>query len=81
MHSHHILFKIGNGEAQQKLVERGQDVLRKHGIDPIFGKENFVWAPNIAGQHTEAMLEPLVKQLKKVGNARGATRDQIVKVL
>lgn len=81
LHAHHILFKKGNGAVQQALVDRGQEVLRQHGIDPIFGKENFVWAPNITGQHTEAMLEPLVMQLEKIGNARGATKDQVVKVL
>ena len=35
-HAHHILFKTGNGAAQQALVEEGQAILRKYGIDPIF---------------------------------------------
>lgn len=63
-HCHHILFKKGLGEAQQKLVKQGQDILERHGLDPIYGKEVLTWAPNIKGQHTIGNLEPLVKELK-----------------
>ncbi len=57
-HVHHILFKIGNGAAQQELVKEGQEILRKYGIDPIVGEENLVWAPNrVAGQHDIAALK------------------------
>lgn len=29
-HAHHILFKKGNGKAQQELVKEGQEILRKY---------------------------------------------------
>ncbi|EDZ52880.1 MULTISPECIES: AHH domain-containing protein [Bacillus] len=80
-HAHHILFKKGLGEAQQKLVQEGQELLRKYGIDPIIGKENLVWAPNrVAGQHSIAALENVVNQLKAV-DAAGADLDDIIEIL
>ena len=47
-HAHHILFKKGLGQKPQELVREGQEILKKYGIEPIIGKENLVWAPNIA---------------------------------
>ncbi|MGN0495857.1 MAG: hypothetical protein ACI4GW_06495, partial [Lachnospiraceae bacterium] len=65
-HAHHILFKTGNGSEQQELVKEGQAILRKYGIDPIVGEENFVWAPNnISGQHDIIALREVVDALKK----------------
>ncbi|MDR4904409.1 hypothetical protein S3E15_01814 [Bacillus mycoides] len=50
-HAHHILFKKGLGQKQKILVQEGQEILRKHGIEPIIGEENLVWAPNtVIGQ-------------------------------
>ncbi|WP_102691524.1 pre-toxin TG domain-containing protein [Rummeliibacillus pycnus] len=80
-HAHHILFKKGLGEAQQKLVQEGQELLRKYGIDPIIGEENLVWAPNrIAGQHSIEALENVINQLKAV-DAAGADVDDIIEIL
>jgi len=80
-HAHHILFKKGLGEAQQKLVQEGQEILRKYGIDPVIGKENLVWAPNrVAGQHSITALENVVNQLKAV-DAAGADLDDIIEIL
>src|SRR5690625_4331670 len=80
-HAHHILFKKGLGEAQQKLVQEGQELLRKYGIEPIIGKENLVWAPNrVAGQHNISDLENVVNQLKAV-DATGADLDDIIKII
>jgi len=80
-HAHHILFKKGLGEAQQELVQEGQEILRKYGIEPIIGKENLVWAPNrIAGQHNISALENVVNQLKAV-DAAGADLDDIIEIL
>lgn len=77
-HAHHILFKKGIGEAQQKLVQEGQELLRKHGIEPIIGDENLVWAPNrIAGQHGIERLQHIVDKLKEV-DAMGGTRKRMV---
>ena len=39
-HAHNILYKKGRGAVQQALVKEGQDILIKHGIDPILGPEN-----------------------------------------
>ena len=80
-HAHHILYKEGVKEEQQALVEEGQAILRKYGIDPIVGEENLVWAPNTSGQHVkETHLQPLVDELKAV-DAKGGSYEKIVKVL
>ena len=47
-------------------MREGQEILRQVGIDPIFGKEVFVWAPNNPpGQHDIVALKPLVDALRK----------------
>ena len=80
-HAHHILYKEGVKEEQQALVEEGQAILRKYGIDPIVGEENLVWAPNTSGQHVkETHLQPLVDELKAV-DAKGGSYESIVAVL
>ncbi|MGF7046955.1 peptidoglycan hydrolase-like protein with peptidoglycan-binding domain/prefoldin subunit 5 [Paenibacillus sp. DS2015] len=80
-HAHHTLFKKGLGEAQQKLVQEGQEILRKYNIDPIIGVENLVWAPNrISGQHSIEALENVVNQLKAV-DAAGGDLDDFVEIL
>ena len=75
-HAHHVLFKTGNGVAQQELVKQGQAILREAGIDPVLGLENLVWAPNkIAGQHSIASLEKVVEGLKTVYEMGGDYED------
>ena len=75
-HAHHILFKEGNGAAQKALVQEGQALLRRHGIDPVYGLENLVWAPNrITGQHDIRALRNVVDQLKAVGSRGGDFYD------
>lgn len=74
-HAHHILFKKGLGEAQQELVQEGQTILRKAGIDPIFGPENLVWAPlRAGGQHGPEALENVVSTLRSLDGI-GSYRD------
>jgi hypothetical protein len=69
------------GDAQKALVREGQALLRRYDIDPIFGKENLVWAPNrIQGQHDIHALRYVVEQLKAV-EAAGGTRQQIIRML
>jgi len=80
-HAHHILFKKGLGEAQQELVGLGQSILRKVGIDPIYGKENLAWAPwRIVGQHGVEPLRRVVSQLVKL-DALGGDYDAFPKLL
>ena len=80
-HAHHILFKKGNGKAQQELVKEGQEILRKYGIDPIWGKENLIWAPNrVKGQHSIEALTKVVEKLRLVDEYGGEYED-IVDVL
>jgi len=80
-HAHHILFKKGHGVAQQALVDEGQAILRKYGIDPIYGVENLVWAPNrVDAQHGIETLRNVVETLRRL-DAAGADRDDIVKAL
>ncbi len=80
-HAHHILFKKGLGPAQQRLVAEGQEILWRHGIDPIGGLENLVWAPmRVKGQHGIGALENVVDTLKRV-DCFGGSRDDIIKAL
>ncbi|MGX2712998.1 hypothetical protein ACWB3U_13925, partial [Acinetobacter baumannii] len=75
-HAHHILFKSGSGSAQKALVKEGQDILRSYDIDPIFGPENLVWAPNrVAGQHDIHALRDVVNTLKGVQDFGGSRED------
>lgn len=80
-HAHHILFKVGNGKKQQALVQEGQEILRKYGIDPIAGKEVLCWAPNaIKGQHDINALKMVVDELKAADEI-GCDVDDILMIL
>ena len=80
-HAHHILFKKGLGEAQQMLVREGQDLLRKVGIDPLFGEEVLYWAPNgVKDQHSHSTLLSLIEDLRELANKK-ADRSKYVEVL
>ncbi len=80
-HAHHIVFKKGNGKAQQELVKEGQEILKEYDIDPILGLENLVWAPNrVKGQHGIEALRNVVDNIKRVRDA-GGDRDDMVEML
>jgi hypothetical protein len=80
-HAHHVLFKKGLREAQQGLVREGQDLLRKVGIDPLFGEEVLFWAPNgVDGQHSGATLLSLIEDLRLL-KKRKAPRSEYARVL
>ncbi|MCC2424290.1 AHH domain-containing protein [Bacillus wiedmannii] len=80
-HAHHILFKKGLRQKQQKLVREGQEILRRYGVDLIIGKENLVWAPNaVIGQHSLDALENVVNRLRAV-EFEGGDLDDIVEAL
>lgn len=80
-HAHHILFKKGRKGIQEELVKEGQEILRKYDIDPIWGKENLVWAPNrIKGQHTTEVLERVVVTLREAYE-EDFDRDEIINLL
>ena len=75
-HAHHILFKKGLGPAQQALVQEGQAILWRVGINPTFGLENLVWAPNrVVGQHDIEALRNVLKQLREVEKYGGDYDD------
>lgn len=73
-HAHHILFKSGRG-AQKELVAEGMEILVDVGINPIKGKANLVWAPNIKGQHTTEALQNVVDKLR-AANASGSLAER-----
>ena len=76
-HAHHILFKTGLGPAQKALVQEGQALLRRFGIDPIKGLENLVWARmREVGQHRYDGLKKVVDELKAV-EAEGGDRADV----
>ncbi len=79
-HAHHIIFETGIGGAQQVVVQEGQDILRKYGIDPVTGIENLTWAPNVKGQHTLENLQAVVNELKEA-DAAGSPKSYIIEVL
>jgi hypothetical protein len=79
-HAHHILFKDGFGPEQQALVAEGQAILRSVGIDPIFGPENLIWAPNIEGQHIEANLREVVDGLRALKERSNSREDFVDKL-
>ena len=57
-------------------MKEGQAILREYGIDPFFGKENLVWAPNrVAGQHHVADLRQTIDNLKAVRDLGGSRAD------
>ena len=70
-HAHHILFKSGLGLNQQKLVVEGMEILLKYDIDPVYGLNNLVWAPNISGQHGIDALTRVVTRLRNADNSGG----------
>ncbi|QIH76152.1 hypothetical protein GTN31_07235 [Macrococcoides canis] len=79
-HAHHILYKMGKGKVQKELVNIGQKILREYDIDPIFGLENLVWAPNVKGLHSEDNLRLLVDDLVSAYELR-SDREDIVQIL
>ncbi|PEE16443.1 type IV secretion protein Rhs, partial [Bacillus cereus] len=63
------------------LVQEGQEILRRYGIDPIICEENLVWAPNaVIGQDSLDALEIVVKRLRDV-EAESGDLDDIVEAL
>jgi Pretoxin HINT domain len=77
-HPHHILQKKGLPGKQRELVIEGQEILRRNGVDPIFGTENLVWAPNKG--HTIAAQQSLIDDLRAV-DAAGGGYNRIVEIL
>ncbi len=78
-HAHRILFKLGREGKQRDLVIEGMEILLKYDINPIFGRENLIWAPNIAGQHTTEALQKVVDELRRA-DSRG-TRKAVERAL
>lgn len=77
-HAHHVLFKKGLGEKQQELVKEGQEILIEYEIDPIFGLENLIWAPNrVKGQHSIDTLRNVIHNIKQVKDNDGDREDMI----
>ncbi|HHI4955824.1 hypothetical protein [Vibrio parahaemolyticus] len=71
----------GLGAEQQALVTGGPNSFEKYGIDPIFGPENLVWAPNrIEGQHDIKALQQVIDFLKMTDEMFGS-RDEMINAL
>ena len=75
-----LLFRSGLGRRQRALVDEGQLILRRNGIDPIYGPENLAWAPNVAGQHRIGPLRGVVERLRQV-EASGGGREGLTQAL
>jgi len=74
-HAHHIVQKKGGGE----FAEKSRELLLENGIDPFFGKENLVFAPNKFGNHSNSTAKKIFKTLKSAADTGG--REAIVKAL
>jgi hypothetical protein len=79
-HAHHVVYENGIGKAQQAVVKEGQEILRRHGLDPVKGLENLVWAPNVKGQHNLANLTAVVDDLK-AADAAGLGKNELIAIL
>lgn len=60
------------GQAEPSYLRRSSD------IDPIFGKENFVWAP-MKDVHTTEALEALLRDLRAADAA--GSKDKVIRAL
>jgi hypothetical protein len=81
-HAHHILFKSGQVGKQADLVKEGQEILRQVGIDPLFGKEVFVWAPlHAKGQHHTDTADDLVRDLKALWDSGSRSKQKFADIL
>ena len=79
-HAHHMVFK-GNffhRPAMRKALLRSRAVMEKHGLNWYSGRENLVWAPNKAGQHTTANAKA-VADILEAADVRG--KKAVVKAL
>jgi hypothetical protein len=47
------------------------EILLKYDIDPVYGLNNLVWAPNISGQHGIDALTRVVTRLRNADNSGG----------
>jgi hypothetical protein len=80
-HAHHIVEKVG-GPAVATEVQESQQILRNYGIDPFYGKENLIWAPNRG--HTDQMARDIHKaldELVKEGGTYEKVRKRIIEKL
>lgn len=78
-HAHHVVYENGIGTSQQAIVKEGQEILRRHGLDPVKGLENLVWAPNVKGQHNLSNLTAVVDDLKAAGLGKSDIIDLLTK--
>jgi len=59
-HAHHIVFKTGSAAAKP-FLQTSKAILKEHGIDFLYGKENLIWAPN--KNHSAEAAEKVTKAL------------------
>lgn len=68
-HTHHIVMKTGLGAAGKAAAKESQEILASVGIDPFFGKENFVFAGKFP--HSDKYAEMVRDRLRAVKNGGG----------
>jgi hypothetical protein len=75
-------FCLGQVGKQADLVKEGQRILRQVGIDPLFGKEVFVWAPlHAKGQHHTDTADDLVRDLKALWDSGSRSKQKFADIL
>ena len=91
-HAHHIVVKKGILPVRKWLAD-SQKVLQEVGIDPIFGYENLVWAPNWNGHGCttrsstplnspgKSYAESVYDRIHNTADAGIYTKDRVVQAL
>jgi A nuclease family of the HNH/ENDO VII superfamily with conserved AHH len=78
-HAHHIVFKQGLGETGKVAADEAQQLLQEeYDIDPFYGRENLVWAPNQG--HKDITMVAVRDKLFEVHENIG-TEDAMVEAL
>lgn len=63
----------GLGKRGKAATKESQEILRKHGIDPLEGQENMIWAPNWG--HKDQMAVDIRDRLKAADESGGDIKE------
>ncbi|MEK9495292.1 AHH domain-containing protein [Photorhabdus sp. P32] len=76
-HAHHIVFQKGP-TAAKPYIKDSQRILREAGIDPKYGIENLVWAPN--KNHSVEAAKKVNDVLKEAVSSGRSVKDALAEL-
>ncbi|WP_275368454.1 RHS repeat-associated core domain-containing protein [Xenorhabdus bovienii] len=76
-HAHHIVFQKGPAAAKE-FIKDSQRILREAGIDPKYGVENLVWAPN--KNHSVEAAKKVNDVLKEAVSSGRSVKDTLAEL-